>query len=145
MLAAHVGGVSIIIGLTIAGTLLVGGMVWIGYLFHVGTLDAKALAEKTAVPHPRSAVDWPELRVRSVLAQPDDGHYLLVSVLWPAWPDRTSILLLEVSAAADDLHRLSDWCSTQAPVTPLRGPEGSVELRRRHSLERVQAHVLAET
>jgi hypothetical protein len=144
MLAAHVDGVSVIIGLVIGATLFGGGLAWIGYRFHVGTLDARALADKTAVPHPRSAVDWPELRVRSVLAQPDDGHRLLVSVLWPAWPDRTSILLLDVPRAIDDLDRLNHWCTSQASVTPLRGPEGSVELRKRHTLERVQVRVLAE-
>ncbi len=144
MFAAHVDDVSVIIGLVIGATLFTAGLVWIGYRFHVGTLDAEALAEKTAVPHPRSAVDWPELRVRSVLAQPDDEHCLLVSVSWPAWPDRTSILLLEVPRPTNDLDRLNHWCTSQASVTPLRGPEGSVELRRRHTLERVQAHVLAE-
>jgi hypothetical protein len=144
MLAAHVGGAGIIIAVAIGAALFAAGVGWIVYLFHVGTLDATALAQKTAVAHPRSAVDWPELEVRSVLAQPDDGHQLLVSVSWPAWPDRTSILLLEVSSANDDLHRLNDWCSSQASLTALRGPEGSVELRRRRTLERVQAHVLAE-
>jgi hypothetical protein len=144
MLAADVGGAGVIIAVAVGMALFTAGLGWIGYLFHVGTLDANALAEKTAVPHPRSAVDWPELRLRSVLAQPDDGRFLLVSVSWPAWPDRTSILLLEVPRASDDLHRLSGWCASEASVTPLRGPEGSVELRKRHSLERVQVHVLAE-
>jgi hypothetical protein len=129
---------------------IVGGVVFAAaagyalYLIHVGLLDATALADKVAVPRPTSALDWPEMRVNSVLAEPDDGSQLLVSVVWPARPTHHSILLFEVSDQQNDLRKLAQWSSMQASVTAVRLVGSAVELRPRRGLQRVHASLLAE-
>ena len=63
---------SVVAALALAGAVLfiVAGLGAAARRVHVGGLDAQALAEKLAVPHPVSALDWPELRVRAVVPQP---------------------------------------------------------------------------
>ena len=111
---------------------------------HIGNLDAQDLAEKVAVPAPVSALDWPELHLNAVVAQPDEQSVLL-HVDWPAHPQRAATLLLALDP--DDRHSLlllSQWCAGQASVSPARRDGAEVVLRRRQSLERVHAVLVAE-
>jgi hypothetical protein len=114
-------------------------------LVHLGNLDALALAEKVAVPEPDSALDWPDLQVLAVVAQPDDQPLVLLHVIWSAHPGQAAILLL----ALDEADRrssllLSRWCACHASVCPMRRPGAGLELRRRQSLERVHALLVSE-
>lgn len=120
------------------------GLIWSARLVHVGNLDAQALADKLATPDPASALDWPELHVRAVVPQPDEPPLVLLLVSWPAHPQRASTLLLALENGDDrSLPLLSRWCSTRASISPARrGAE--MELRRRQSLERVHAVLVAE-
>ena len=120
------------------------GLIWSARLVHVGNLDAQALAEKVAVPDPVSALDWPELHVRAVVPQPDEPPLVLLVVGWPAHPQRASTLLVALNSGDNrSLSLLSRWCSTRASISPTR--RGTrMELRRRQSLERVSAVLMAE-
>jgi hypothetical protein len=124
---------------------IVVALVWTARLVHVGSLDAQELALKTAVPEPESALDWPELHLKAVVAQPDD-QLVLVSVDWPAHPGQSAMLLLALDEGdVRSLSLLSEWCAGQASVSPLRyPPPPRLVLRRRQSLERVHAELLAE-
>ncbi len=146
----------ILVGISV---LVMAGLAWTARRVHVGTLDALALAEKVATPRPSSALDWPELRVRAVvpqpdepaelaqpdLAQPDKAAQALLLVEWPAHPQRTSILLVALDRSdRRPLPLLAEWCASRASVSPARyGPTG-LELRRRQSLERVYGLLIAE-
>jgi hypothetical protein len=119
-------------------------------LVHVGNLDAYALADKLDKPHPVSALDWPELRVRAVIPQPDgpqpDGPPLvLLHVGWPGHPGQAATLLVALDIGdRRSLSLLSQWCVGQASVAPVRHEGAELELRRRQSLERVHAVMVAE-
>jgi hypothetical protein len=121
------------------------GLAWTAHLVHVGSLDALALAEKVAVPDPVSALDWPELRVRAIIPQPDEPFLVLLLVGWPARPQQEATLLVVLDTSD---HRsvplLTQWCATEASVSPTRQGGGALELRRRQSLERVRAVLIAE-
>ena len=120
------------------------GLIWTARLAHVGNLDAQALAEKVAVPDPVSALDWPELHVRAVVPQPAEPPLVLLVVGWPAHPQRASTLLLALdSGDGNSLSLLSRWCSTRASISPTHWG-ARMELRRRQSLERVHAVLVAE-
>ena len=120
------------------------GLVWTVRLLHVSGLDAQALADKVAFSEPASALEWPEMQVRSVLPEPDALSPVIVHVRWPAYPSRVAFLL--VSLDHDErlaFSVLSRWSATGASVTAeRRGAE--LELRRRQSLERVRAILIAE-
>jgi hypothetical protein len=120
------------------------GLTWSARLVHVGNLDAQALAGKIAAPNPVSALDWPELHVQAVVSPPEERPLVLLHVCWPAHPRRAATLLLALdSGDSQSLSLLSQWCSGQASVSPTRqGAE--IELRRRQSLERVRAVLVAE-
>ncbi|MFI5781837.1 hypothetical protein [Nocardia sp. NPDC051570] len=120
-------------------------LVWIARLVHVGNLDAHELALKTAVPEPESALDWPDLHLKAVVAQPG-GRLVLVSVDWLAHPGQSATLLLALDEGdVRSLSLLSEWCAGHASVSPLRYPPPTrLVLRRRQSLERVHAQLLAE-
>ena len=66
------------------------GLAWTARLVHVSNLDALELASKVGVPHPVSALDWPELRVRAIVPQPGDQALVLLLVGWPAHPQRAA-------------------------------------------------------
>jgi hypothetical protein len=120
------------------------GLIWTARQVHIGNLDALGLAEKVAVPDPASALDWPELRLRAVVAQPDDSETVLLKVEWPAHPDQESTLLLAVRDSAGALDLLERWTATRASVAPVRRGPMELELRRRRSLERVRGVLIAE-
>jgi hypothetical protein len=125
--------------------IIASGLVWTARLLHVGNLDAHGLATKLGTPHPSSAADWPELRLRAVVPQPEQPSTVLLLVQWPAHPERASTLLLDVAGEAErSLDLLARWCSARASVSPSRPGPGQIELRRRQSLDRVTASLLAE-
>jgi len=138
----------VIVAATLAAVVLltaVAGLAWTARLIHVGNLDALALAGKVATPDPVSALDWPELHVRAIIPQPDERPMVLLIVDWPAHPQRAATLLVALDSGD---HRsvplLSQWCATQASVSPTRQGGADLELRRRQSLERVHAVLVAE-
>jgi hypothetical protein len=132
------------IALTGIGLFIAAGLTWAGRLLHISNLDAQALAEKIAFPKPTSALEWPELRVRSVVLQPDAVPLALVQVGWPTYPQRVATLLMELDRDEErSAALLCRWSVSGAAVAALRrGPE--LELRRRQSLERVHALLLTE-
>ncbi|MFI6996630.1 hypothetical protein [Nocardia sp. NPDC050175] len=132
-----------LVGITL---FLVSGLVWTAYLVCAGNLDAQALAEKMAVPQPSSALDWPELHVQAVVAQPDQESLVLLHVDWPAFPQRNATLLVSLDEGDPrSLLVLSQWCACQASVSPARPCGEMMELRRRQSLQRVSGVLLAES
>jgi len=140
---------SVILAVAISGVLvfIAAGLIWTARLVHVGNLDAQALAEKTAVPRPASALDWPELHLRSVIAQPDEPPLVLLHVDWPSHPRQEATLLVALERGDDrSLSLLSQWCAGAASLSPSRryGEDGGLELRRRQSLERVRAILITE-
>jgi hypothetical protein len=79
------------------------------------------------------------------VSQPGELPLVLLRVGWPAYPDREATLLLALDRAdQDSLSLLSQWCAAEASVASLRRDGAELELRRRQSLERVHAVVLAE-
>ncbi len=125
--------------------LVAAGLAWTAYLVHVGNLDAMELAGKVATPDPVSALDWPELHVRAIVPQPDEPPMVLLVVDWPAHPQRVATLLVALDRGDDrSVPLLSRWCATQASVSPTRHSGADLELRRRQSLERVHAVLIAE-
>ena len=125
--------------------LVAAGLAWTAYLVHVGSLDAMELASKVATPDPVSALDWPELHVRAIVPQPDEPPLILLVVEWPAHPQRAATLLVALDRGDDrSVPLLSRWCATQASVSPTRHSGADLELRRRQSLERVHAVLIAE-
>ena len=136
ILAAALAGVTVLIS---------AGLAWTARLVHIGNLDAHDLAAKLAVPAPASALDWPELHLNAVVAQPDEQPMVLLHVDWPAYPQRAATLLLALDR--DDRHSLpllSRWCADHASVSPARQDGAQLTLRRRQGLERVHALLVAE-
>ncbi|HXW46507.1 MAG TPA: hypothetical protein VEL03_17085 [Streptosporangiaceae bacterium] len=133
---------------TLAGAWLLivaAGLYWTARLLHIGNLDAHGLAEKLGTPHPRSAFDWPEVRLHAVIPQPGEPTMVLLVAQWPAHPERTSTLLIDVAADGERaLALLCGWCTARTSVSPSRRGGNEVELRRRQSLERVTGLLLAE-
>ena len=133
------------VALACVSVFIAAGLAWTARLVHIGNLDAHALADKLGAPSPTSALDWPELHLSAVVPQPGELPLVLLRVGWPAYPDREATLLLALDRADNDsLSLLSQWCAAEASVAPLRGYGAELELRRRQSLERVHAVVLAE-
>jgi len=125
--------------------LIAAGLAWTAYLVHIGNLDAMELAGKVATPDPVSALDWPELHVRAIVPQPGEQPLVLLLVDWPAHPQRAATLLMALDSGDDrSVPLLSQWCATQASVSPTRQGGADLELRRRQSLERVHAVLVAE-
>jgi hypothetical protein len=121
------------------------GLAWTAHLVHISSLDALELAGKLGVPEPVSALDWPELRVRAIVPQPGDQPLVLLLVGWPAYPQRAATLLVAIDSGDDQsVPLLSLWCATRAPVSPTRLGGADLQLRRRQSLERVHAVLIAE-
>jgi hypothetical protein len=125
--------------------LIAAGLAWTARLVHISNLDAHDLADKLSVPVPVSALDWPELHLNAVVAQPGEQPVILLHVDWPAYPQRAATLLLALDR--DDWHALSllsRWCADQASVSPARQNGSELTLRRRRSLDRVHAILVAE-
>jgi hypothetical protein len=142
----------VIVAAAVAGVILfiAVGLIWTARLVYVGNLDAQALADKLGKPHPASALDWPELRVQAVIPQPEEPRpdappLVLLRVGWPEYSDRAATLLVALDVGdRQSLSLLSQWCAGQASVAPVRREGAELELRRRQSLERVHAVMVAE-
>jgi hypothetical protein len=133
------------IGAAVTTLLIIAALVWTARLVHVGNLDALALAQKVATPRPASALDWPEIHVRTVVSVTDEPLVVLLLVEWPAHPEQAATLLVRLDH--DDKQSvplLSQWCSVQASVSPTRRDDGRLELRRRQSMDRVRGFLIAE-
>jgi hypothetical protein len=132
------------ISLTVISLLIVAGLTWAGRLLHISKLDAQALADKVAYRVPASALEWPELRVQSAVPQPDELSLVIMQVAWPAYPERVAVLLVALDRDEQQaVSLLSEWSVSGASVAAVhRGAE--VELRRRRTLDRVHAILLAE-
>lgn len=122
-----------------------GLLAWTARLLQAGSLERPAVAARFATPDPVSALDWPELHVRAVVPQPDEQSLILLLVGWPARQQKAATLLVAVDS---DDHRsaqlLARWCETRASVSPTRCGGAHLEFRRRQSLERVHAVLVAE-
>jgi hypothetical protein len=138
---------NVVLAVAIGGVLvfILAGLGWTARLIHVGNLDAQALAEKAAAPPSVSALDWPELHLRCVVAQPDEPPLVLLYVDRPRHARQEATLLVALDRGDDrSLSLLSQWCARAASVSPVLRSGGEVELRRRQSLERVHAVLIAE-
>jgi hypothetical protein len=125
--------------------LIAAGLAWTACRIHVGNLDALELASKVGVPDPVSVLDWPELHVRAIVPQPGEQPLVLLLVDWPAHPQRAATLLVALDRGDDrSVPLLSQWCTTRASISPTRQGGADMELRRRQSLERVHAVLVAE-
>jgi hypothetical protein len=137
--------VIVAVAVTAAVLFVAAGLAWTARLVHIGNLDALALASKVATPDPVSALDWPELHVRAIIPQPAEQPLVLLLVNWPAHPQRTATLLVALENGDErSVPLLSQWCASQASVSPTRQGGAGLELRRRQSLERVHAVLVCE-
>jgi hypothetical protein len=136
----------VIVAIALVGVLLflAAGLAWSARLLRISGLDAQALAEKVAFPRPASAFEWPELQVQLVVPEADQLSPVIVQVRWPAYPEQVSTLLVALDQdERQALSLLSQWSVSGASVTAQRhGRE--LNLRRRQSLDRVHAVLLAE-
>ena len=118
---------------------------WFVHVVRVGIRDSMDLAVKLAVPHPCRAADWPELRLESVVVDPDGDDTVLVCARWPAHPERCSILTLEIDTSRRATALLAQWRDIKAPVSVHAVPPDRVLLRRRRSQDAVEARVVKES
>jgi hypothetical protein len=137
----------VIIAAALAGVivLIAAGLILAAYLVQIGNLDMQALADKLATPQPASALDWPELRLHAVIPEPGGQRLILLQVGWPAHPRQTAALLVALDHGDErSVPLLAQWCTRQASVAPVRQQGSELEFRRRQSLERVHAVLVAE-
>jgi hypothetical protein len=133
------------IGAAVTTLLIIAALTWTARLVHVGNLDALALAQKVGIPRPVSAIDWPELHVRTVVSVTDEPPVVLVLAEWPAHPEQVASLLVRLDHGDQrSVPLLSQWCAEHASVSPTRGEDGRLELRRRQSMDRVRGFLIAE-
>jgi len=133
------------IGAVVTTLFIVAALVWTARLVHVGNLDALALAQKVAIPRPASALDWPELHVRTVVSVTDEPRVVMLLVEWPAHREQARTLLVRLGDDDEEsVPLLSQWCAAQASVSPTRRDDGRLELRRRQSMDRVRGFLIAE-
>ncbi|HEY5354105.1 MAG TPA: hypothetical protein VIK57_16775 [Streptosporangiaceae bacterium] len=136
-----------IIAAALAGVivLIAAGLILAAYPVQIGNLDMQALADKLATPQPASALDWPELRLHAVIPEPGGQPLVLLQVGWPAHPRQTAALLVALDHGDErSVPLLAQWCTRQASVAPVRQQGSELEFRRRQSLERVHAVLVAE-
>lgn len=134
------------LALTGAALIIVAGPALAARIVHIGNLDAMALAQKLATPFPTSAADWPELRIRAVVPQPDEPAVVLLLVDRPRH-EQTATLLVRLAGRGEPSRSallLSAWCQAGRAISPLRRGSVDIELRRRQSLERVCGRLLGE-
>jgi hypothetical protein len=137
----------VIVAAALAGVMgiIAAALLWTARLVHIGNLDVQALAEKIAVTDPVSALDWPELRLREYVPQPDGPPLVLLDVSRPSFSRQAATLLVVLDSGDQKaLSVLSRWRSGQASVAPVRQAGAGLEFRRRQSMERVHAVLVAE-
>jgi hypothetical protein len=120
------------------------GLAWTARLVHIGNLDALALAEKLDVPYPTSLVDWPELRVRSAVSEPDEPLLVLLLVEWPARERLATALIALQADNGEAMRQLTQWRDEDAAISPARRDGDVIVLRRRRTLDRVTGRLIAE-
>jgi hypothetical protein len=112
----------------------------------LGMLDAHDLASKLAIPHPRCAAEWPELRLESVVVDPEGSSRVLVGATWPAHPECRAFLLLDLDEAPSRARRLlAQWCDDNVSLSPRTLDGERIRLRRRRSRDAMCARVVRET
>ena len=134
----------------IAVAVLVAGVgssiAWAVRVVRLGSRDSGDLAAKLAVPFPRRAADWPELRLDAVVPDPESAERVLLLARWPAHPDRRVLLVLDVDDGAIRAHRLlMGWRDLDASLSPLAVANDRMVLRRRRTNDAVSALVVRET
>lgn len=132
-------------GVAMIVVLVVAALVWTARVISIGLRDARDLASKVAIPHPRSSKEWPELNIDEVVCEPDRGDHLLVIVRWPAHPLVRTLMVLETPANSAAHRKLTHWRDAGSSISPMGLDDDWVSLRRRRSAEHVEARVVAET
>jgi len=122
----------------------IGCVTWTARAFKVAARDALDLAAKLAVPEPRSAADWPELRVDEVVCDPEAPNRVLLVGRWPAHPEPRSLLELEVGAPPRARQLLTRWCDVHASISSRSNGDGRVVLRRRRTNESLEVRITSE-
>ncbi|HEX2738679.1 MAG TPA: hypothetical protein VHP57_11155 [Acidimicrobiia bacterium] len=135
-----------IIGLALLVSAVTAGIAYAVHMFRISVRDSFDLAAKLAVPHPRRAADWPELRLDEVVFDPGFAERILVRARWPAHPEFRALLVLEVLDAPERARRLLvEWRDTDASLSPCADAESALVLRRRRTNHVVDARVIRET
>ncbi|HUI48067.1 MAG TPA: hypothetical protein VL119_05190 [Acidimicrobiia bacterium] len=125
---------------------VVGSTSWAVHLLRAGIRDSRELAAKLAIPHPRRAADWPELRLDAVVIDPEGADHVLVVARWPAHPDPRALLVLAVDDAPVRARRLlAEWRDSDTSLSPRFGVGGQLVLRQRRTRHEVRARVVKET
>jgi len=81
--------------------------------------------------------------VDRVVVDPTAADQIVLVARWPAHPGRQSLLVLEVDPGA--ARRLAEWCDRTAVVSPLRLDDSRVTLRRRRTMQSVEARIIVES
>jgi hypothetical protein len=115
-------------------------------LLRIGAREAGDLAGKLAIPFPRCAADWPELRLDAVVPDPERAKRVLLLARWPADPDRSALLVVDVDGAATRGQRLlMHWRDSDASLAPVLIARDRLLLRRRRARDTVIAIVILST
>jgi len=134
-----------VVAVTVLAVGLAAGIVLTVRRFELGTLDAFELATKLSAPRPDTLLDWPEVRLETVLQSPWSPSEVLLEARWPGRPETHSVLVVEIDE--HDLiarRRLWKWCRTGASLSPMRHGPGRVALRCRRTFHRVELQLLSE-
>jgi hypothetical protein len=106
----------------------------------------RELAAKLARRRPDSARDWQELRVRTVVPDPDVPNTVLVVVQRPESSSPRSLLLLSTTGSDERARRLLvNWRDSEASVSSMRVGDRGVVLRRRRDLQQLRAVLVHES
>jgi hypothetical protein len=125
---------------------VVTSLVWSLRAIRMGVRDSSDLAAKVAVPHPRRAADWPEIRLDAVVPDPESVERVLVVARWPAHPEARALLVLEVDDPTTRTHGLLMlWRDVDASLFPRTQAGTRLVLRRRRTRDAVNVRVLEET
>jgi hypothetical protein len=71
------------------------------------------------VPYPTSLVDWPELRVRSAVSEPDEPLLVLLLVEWPARERLATALIALEADNGEAMRLLTQWRDEWNPADRL--------------------------
>jgi hypothetical protein len=135
-----------IIALAVLIVSVTGSTSWAVRSIRAGMRDALDLTTKLAVPEPRRAADWPELRVDAVVFDPEGSDRVLVVARWPAHPEVRAFLVLEIDDSPKRAQRLlGEWRDRDASLSPRALDGHGLVLRRRHSNDAVSALVVRES
>jgi len=115
-------------------------------MFRIAFHDAEDLAVKLAVPHPRRAADWPEVRVDAVVGDPDSDDRLLVVARWPARLDATVLLeSVAITPTARARGLLERWRDADASLSPRHIADDVMTLRCRRTNDAITLLIVRES